>query len=328
MAERVAREAHPRSRGENIGVRRPCGGRGGSSPLTRGKPVHGLPGAGPQGLIPAHAGKTGFKHVFQDVGRAHPRSRGENPEYTSVLSRIGGSSPLTRGKQTGEANALKLGGLIPAHAGKTGLAAVTSAEFWAHPRSRGENIGLSAPPCWVTGSSPLTRGKPGRRARVEDLRGLIPAHAGKTTWALLGRARRRAHPRSRGENDRPSIQRALREGSSPLTRGKHGSRVPHRGPAGLIPAHAGKTRAGRLDEFHAGAHPRSRGENGWRQDEGGEQAGSSPLTRGKPELCKWKRDRLRLIPAHAGKTATAQSRACLSGAHPRSRGENAEGRRG
>ena len=53
--------------------------------------------------------------------------------------------------------------------------------------------------------------------------------------------------------------------------------------------------------------------------------GSSPLTRGK----RFFRARLRvlsgLIPAHAGKTSVALTQFKLSGAHPRSRGENAEG---
>ena len=74
---------------------------------------------------------------------------------------------------------------------------------------------------------------------------------------------------------------ARHAGSSPLTRGKlHQTGIVKRS-TGLIPAHAGKTRARRLDGFtgglipaHAGktwkdgeslflrwAHPRSRGEN-------------------------------------------------------------------
>ena len=51
-------KAHPRSRGENAGRATRRHRSGGSSPLTRGKPVDaGLPGGG-AGLIPAHAGKT------------------------------------------------------------------------------------------------------------------------------------------------------------------------------------------------------------------------------------------------------------------------------
>ena len=50
--------AHPRSRGENGQALLEPGGGGGSSPLTRGKrPARGA-SSSPDGLIPAHAGKT------------------------------------------------------------------------------------------------------------------------------------------------------------------------------------------------------------------------------------------------------------------------------
>ena len=50
--------------------------------------------------------------------------------------------------------------------------------------------------------------------------------------------------------------------------------------------------------------------------------GSSPLTRGKPLTAGLFRLPIRLIPAHAGKTAALASIGTRHGAHPRSRGEN------
>ena len=54
----------------------------------------------------------------------------------------------------------------------------------AHPRSRGENVDLTA--FWDTlpGSSPLTRGKLEAPGADLTARGLIPAHAGKTASLL------------------------------------------------------------------------------------------------------------------------------------------------
>ena len=91
-------------------------------------------------------------------------------------------------------------------------------------------------------------------------------------------------------------------GSSPLTRGKRRGKVRLPIGARLIPAHAGKTLVPGHRIGAQMAHPRSRGENpdgvwGDASDEG-----SSPLTRGKHELLQGLRVRLRLIPAHAGKT--------------------------
>ena len=50
--------------------------------------------------------------------------------------------------------------------------------------------------------------------------------------------------------------------------------------------------------------------------------GSSPLTRGKPDLFRSRSARDGLIPAHAGKTDAGCNRHRDAGAHPRSRGEN------
>ena len=55
--------------------------------------------------------------------------------------------------------------------------------------------------------------------------------------------------------------------------------------------------------------------------------GSSPLTRGKPPFRCPRSPSRRLIPAHAGKTTIMNIKYPLAGAHPRSRGENALGRR-
>ena len=214
--------------------------------------------------------------------RAHPRSRGENGVVSLGVGQREGSSPLTRGKRDPSADRTNRGGLIPAHAGKTrGALRVASAQQ-AHPRSRGENIRSILGEYADDGSSPLTRGKLIPPSPGTNRLGLIPAHAGKTVPLKFGGKEPRAHPRSRGENGKvfPEWYQCL--GSSPLTRGKPFSRRNPAPTCRLIPAHAGKTR-GRLGLRAAtAAHPRSRGENGYRFDDGDDLVGSSPLTRGKP----------------------------------------------
>ena len=113
------RTAHPRSRGENHGRRRPGYPAHGSSPLTRGKRI--LEARQPviARLIPAHAGKTWRPGRRIRRGSAHPRSRGENLHLVGGRLKDRGSSPLTRGKQVLRHLATELGRLIPAHAGKT-----------------------------------------------------------------------------------------------------------------------------------------------------------------------------------------------------------------
>ena len=239
-----SRLAHPRSRGENShrlgGDEYPEG----SSPLTRGKHVAGVGGRTGGRLIPAHAGKTAKEIAPPGSQPAHPRSRGENIRPDRWQRRRWGSSPLTRGKHAQELRRPSTPRLIPAHAGKTSPVSVMVALKSAHPRSRGENsASASAVECTI-GSSPLTRGKLFDVAAQFLKRRLIPAHAGKTPRVVTRLRALSAHPRSRGENFTavPSVH--FRLGSSPLTRGKHERFAHSQCPRRLIPAHAGKTRAG------------------------------------------------------------------------------------
>ena len=253
---------------------------------------------------------------------AHPRSRGENSSQCGITFCIRGSSPLTRGKLAQFAGGKLRDRLIPAHAGKTRATPITCGIWAAHPRSRGENWSRRIPRSLRIGSSPLTRGKPRiRSGRVRSGR-LIPAHAGKTFPSVGATLLTTAHPRSRGENNLKMLETDFGSGSSPLTRGKLSIMISHAPISRLIPAHAGKTQHPRALVPCRSAHPRSRGENHKGMAAFALLFGSSPLTRGKHEQCASRDQRLRLIPAHAGKTGGQSDRAPSSAAHPRSRGEN------
>ena len=213
----------------------------GSSPLTRGKP-HKLQGERKaQRLIPAHAGKTLSPSTANSSRWAHPRSRGENWSGVWTGIQTMGSSPLTRGKQAVEAEALVGERLIPAHAGKTSTPLLGPATGKAHPRSRGENYGVEIELFDGYGSSPLTRGKRGLGGLRRRGCRLIPAHAGKTRTSAITCRPSKAHPRSRGENQGSAPWLNDPPGSSPLTRGKPVDGVPEIERCRLIPAHAGKT---------------------------------------------------------------------------------------
>ena len=151
---------------------------------------------------------------------------------------------------------------------------------------------------------------------------LIPAHAGKTGRRALRSSPQSAHPRSRGENRCTASTKRATTGSSPLTRGKlvTDSICPAWGR--LIPAHAGKTRPGMPTARSRPAHPRSRGENVSDDGTQSRARGSSPLTRGKRSVVSEDVGHNGLIPAHAGKTIPGACAPGVSGAHPRSRGEN------
>ena len=278
----VLTPAHPRSRGENQ--------------------CDAIPRLQVRGLIPARAGKTRLELMSAFDSSAHPRSRGENEIARAEDVNANGSSPLARGKPWAGSPICSQMRLIPARAGKTRACEKPEPKRQAHPRSRGENAGMTHKQIAAAGSSPLARGKPSSTRTRTPIIGLIPARAGKTPMAPDPAGSLAAHPRSRGENT-GEIENAVKEaGSSPLARGKR--TWPCRGGwrPGLIPARAGKTGCQGTVTPPSVAHPRSRGENQFSAPPGPPTTGSSPLARGKPEPRHDRRGMGRLIPARAGKT--------------------------
>ena len=111
-------------------------------------------------------------------------------------------------------------------------------------------------------------------------------------------------------------------GSSPPTRGKRSGLGGGADRAGIIPAHAGKTRLRASWAWRTWAHPRLRGENPIIVACRLPAAGSSPLTQGKPMPFIGNSHPKGIIPAHAGKTRRKPVQHDRHRDHPRSRGEN------
>ena len=151
-------------------------------------------------LAPRARGKPWVRSVDVACPPDWPRAHREDRHARTIRVMTSGSSPLTRGKPGRWSDHLCAQRLIPAHAGKTYTVGGVSCKQGAHPRSRGENgVALGLEPLQA-GSSPLTRGKRREVGGYVLRRGLIPAHAGKTSPRRSARPRRWAHPRSRGEN--------------------------------------------------------------------------------------------------------------------------------
>ena len=173
-----------------------------------------------QGTYPRSRGKTSIvQGTTRYTGDSSPLTRGKPGDELSDL-RPRGPSPLTRGKRATRCARRVRARLIPAHAGKTTGVVRRRSSHRAHPRSRGENAPHAVPVEFGHGSSPLTRGKLVEGARLFDVVGLIPAHAGKTPLVSHRAISRPAHPRSRGENEYQARKSVTVRGSSPLTRGK------------------------------------------------------------------------------------------------------------
>ena len=195
-----ARTDHPRSRGEHNWKRFLATLGAGSSPLTRGAPGVVTRRPAPGRIIPAHAGSTVLVHLIRQLGRDHPRSRGEHSIDTADARAHAGSSPLTRGAHRCRGSCIRPTRIIPAHAGSTRSREAQGRLRRDHPRSRGEHLRSSSHEPEEPGSSPLTRGAPAAiPADGADTR-IIPAHAGSTQPSRSTCRGSADHPRSRGEH--------------------------------------------------------------------------------------------------------------------------------
>ena len=178
----------------------------------------------------------------------------------------------------------------------------------------------------LVGSSPRVRGKPSFSDRHPPPHWLIPACAGKTRRDRVQYARKRAHPRVCGENEKLGKLAQNSPGSSPRVRGKRGDCRCSTQRKGLIPACAGKTGTlGALSIFRW-AHPRVCGENLQGRVFRRVFGGSSPRVRGKRVGGPYNFFVWGLIPACAGKTHGNGRGSGGSAAHPRVCGENAVSR--
>ena len=137
-----------------------------------------------------------------------------------------------------------------------------------------------------------------------DKRSGIPPHAGKTYLCSIELALRWDHPRVCGENITKVKLGATIAGSPPRVRGKLHPAHQLPVPAGITPAHAGKTPAPSRNSLTGRDHPRVCGENNANDAEGNTHAGSPPRVRGKLHnslpLCYVSR----ITPACAGKTTS------------------------
>ncbi|SUD58844.1 Domain of uncharacterised function (DUF2825) [Ectopseudomonas oleovorans] len=90
----------------------------------------------------------------------------------------------------------------------------------------------------------------------------------------------------------------------------------------FIPAGAGNTSGAACAVLSASVHPRWRGEHAYRQVQGNEDAGSSPLARGTHLQLSLGNLQIRFIPAGAGNTNWSREVQRFSSVHPRWRGEH------
>ena len=146
----------------------------------RGSPQVNEKGGHDYGIIPAHAGLTHLDPHRDESLWDHPRACGAHTFFSFQLPPIKGSSPRMRGSRMYRCVDRLTRGIIPAHAGLTGLRLRVSTCRKDHPRACGAHCDVTAFIRLSLGSSPRMRGSPWHISVDGADVGIIPAHAGLT----------------------------------------------------------------------------------------------------------------------------------------------------
>lgn len=191
----------------------------------------------------------------------HPSRCGENRLYLTSESTRSGSSPRTRGKPCVLRHTHLFNGITPAGAGKTVDKWELVRMIRDHPRRCGEN-GISGRETELTqGSPPRMRGKPKEYTDKQDVAGITPADAGKTSVKGSNRNNYWDHPRGCGENFSVIPCPKYGKGSPPRMRGKPFCGIGIYSADRITPADAGKTVVFLFYTTMCRDHPRGCGEN-------------------------------------------------------------------
>ena len=172
-----------------------------------------------------------------------------------------------------------------------------------HPRRCGENLDVARHFENGAGSPPQVRGKPAVYHQKRPVFGITPAGAGKTHHENEWRRHYKDHPRRCGENYIINFQFFGNIGSPPQVRGKQRKYDGISRILRITPAGAGKTKSFSRDVSAGQDHPRRCGENHFALTIFCTISGSPPQVRGKHNIRKHARYRIRITPAGAGKTS-------------------------
>ena len=132
-----------------------------------------------QGITPVHAGKSSACPLWEVYPQDHPRACGEKFASVLVDRCKPGSPPRMRGKVQNVPAEGALGGITPAHAGKSRQRYAPERQSQDHPRACGEKKGRMEMTLSKRGSPPRMRGKVNHPGEYPILLGITPAHAGK-----------------------------------------------------------------------------------------------------------------------------------------------------
>ncbi|VEA32975.1 Domain of uncharacterised function (DUF2825) [Salmonella enterica subsp. enterica] len=150
------------------------------SPLARGTLTHHIRVRPRDRFIPAGAGNTRLINSKMVTSPVYPRWRGEHRLLDGITVAISGLSPLARGTLRPGRTGHHYHRFIPAGAGNTVAKYSGKQPNAVYPRWRGEHAHHPLRRAFFRGLSPLARGTPLSRERIELITRFIPAGAGNT----------------------------------------------------------------------------------------------------------------------------------------------------
>ena len=171
------------------------------------------------------------------------------------------------------------------------------------------------------GSPPRMRGKEQPETPHHGAGRITPAYAGKRESKQDGHTITWDHPRTCGEKALKHKEELYELGSPPHMRGKDRFVIDVYTEVRITPAHAGKRLAAPDARRTVWDHPRACGEKHSCINLGQHKRGSPPRMRGKDVKLTLDAGKLRITPAHAGKSSLRLALPCLLKDHPRACGE-------
>ena len=187
--------------------------------------------------------------------------RGEDNSASRSSKPHSESPPHARGRQPEDIAAISTAGITPACAGKTSVTNAGKPFVSDHPRMRGEDRSVWWLWLCVLGSPPHARGRLFNNKVSQSRLGITPACAGKTIFRPFRSRATGDHPRMRGEDDQPPVDKLAESGSPPHARGRRNVHHALAPEPGITPACAGKTVMKTPIGVYTGDHPRMRGED-------------------------------------------------------------------
>ena len=169
-------------------------------PHTRGWSYELMQSTGLVDVVPAHAGMILIFEIPSSLQLSCTRTRGDDPNFSSILQRISTLYPHTRGWSYELMQSTGLVDVVPAHAGMILIFEIPSSLQLSCTRTRGDDPNFSSILQRISTLYPHTRGWSRSKGHWNKHKHVVPAHAGMIPSEAQRRASKKCCTRTRGDD--------------------------------------------------------------------------------------------------------------------------------